>query len=319
MSTSSNQVSTALRKDLLKGMNLSSPDQQPSEGDKLVGGNKVTDTQSFIKIAHFTGPIGPAPVGERETLPEGRYDKVRTAEYSNQAYGLLLSFSKEVWQDNQYKDVLMQGYGQDLRELCADVRDIALVNEFFNLAGTNTGPDGQYYIDTDHPLDAEAAELTEDNTATASNRIDGDPTVSTEALNDGVDMLKRQVTNKGRRAGVMPPVFIECDSKREVLWKSIASPVNGHEPFTMDHNPGQPYAAMIAGVIGLTRSTHDDWFMLRTANSRKMHRFVWDRQAPEVSEMQQIIRDRTMECNVDFRLSKGVFDWRGVVGSLAGA
>lgn len=318
MSTNTTQVAEALRKDLLKGMALWKTDGKPDEGNKLVGGNKVTDRQSFIKIAHFTRPTAPQPVDERGLLPEGRYDQVRTATYTTQAYGMVCSFSKEAWKDNQYPDILMQTVGRDLRDLCDDVRDIALVNEWFNLAGTNLGPDGKAYLASDHPLDAEAAELTEDNTATASNVIPGGPTLSTEALNDGIDMLKRQVDNKGRIAGVMPPVYVECDSKREVLWRNIANPVNGYEPFQADRNRGTDYAGMIAGVIGLVRSTHDDYWMLRTANSRKQHRFVWDRQEPELSEMTYEKRDRTMEIAIDFRLCKGIFDWRGVVGSLAG-
>lgn len=317
--TSTSQVAAALRKDLLKGIALWSTGDKPNEGEELAGGNVVTDTQGFIKIAQFTRPIGPRPVNERGLLPEGRYDQVRTATYTNQAYGLVVSFSKEVWNDNQYPGVIMQGKGTDLRDLCDDVRDIALVNEFFNLATTNLGPDGKAYWATDHPLDAEAAELTADNTATASNIVPNSPTLSTEALNAGVDMLRRQYDNKGRIQGVNPPFFVECDSIRQVLWESIANPVNGYEPFQSDRNSGKGYARMIKGVIGLVRSTHDDWWALRTANKNKQHRFIWDRQKPEISEMQHIIRDRTMECAVDFRLSKGHFDWRGEVGSPAGA
>jgi len=317
--TNTSQLGPALRKDLLKGMALWDSDNLPNEGDQLVGGNKVNDTQSFIKIAHFTRPTGPQQRDERQPLPEGRYDKVRTAEYSNLKYGLLLSWSREVWADNQYRSVVLGGHGTDLKDLCHDVRDIALVNEFFNLMNSNTGPDGVAYISASHPLDAEAAELTEDNTALASNNIVDDPTVSTEALNDGIDMLKRTRDNKGRINGIVGKVFVECSSKREVLWRSIAMPVNGYEPFTAERNSGAVYSGMIAGVIGLSRAEHDDWFCLRTANSRKMHRFVWDRMTPEVSEVDYVKKDDTYECNVIFRLSKGIFDWRGVVASLAGA
>lgn len=316
MATNTNQVSTATRKDLLKGMALWEADHAPSEGDMLVGGNKVTDTQSFIKIAHFTRPVGPSPVDEREVLPEGRYDKVRTAEYSAQAYGLLVSFSKEAIRDNQYASVLIQTWGTDLRDLCHDVRDQALVNEFFNLAGTNTGPDGVAYISAAHPLDAEAAELTEDNTALASNSLTG--TVGVELLNDAVDTLKRQYDNKGRIMRALPPLHIECDSKREVLWNQIKSPNMGYEPFNTDRNNGGMYSAMIASIIGLTRSTHDDYTIFRTANNRKMHRFVWDRQDVEVSELTYEKKDRSYEGSVDFRVAKGQFDWRGIAGALEG-
>lgn len=316
MSTSTNQVSTALRKDLYKGFALWEADKEPSEGDQLVGGNKVNDSQSFIKIAHFTRPVAPGAVAERELLPRGRYDKVRTAEYSSQAYGLLVSFSKEVLRDNQYPETLIQTWGQDLRDLCHDVRDQALVNEFFNLAGTNTGPDGKAYIASDHPLDAEAAELTEDNTATASNLLTG--TVSVELLNDAVDMLKRQYDNKGRIMRARPPVWIECDSKREVLWNQIKSPNMGAEPFTMDRNSGTMYSGMIAGIIGLTRSTHDDYTLFRAAKGRSMRRFVWDRQEVEVSPLDYEKKDRTYEGSVDFRLAKGQFDWRDIAGALEG-
>lgn len=317
--TSTAQIAAALRKDLYKGIALWESDKLPNEGERLVGGNVVNDTQSFIKIAQFTRPIRPQQIQERQKLPEGRYDQVRTATYTNVKYGLLLSFSREVWKDNQYKSVVMGGYGTDLMDLFHEARDQVLVNEFFNLATTNTGPDGKAYLATDHPLDAEAAELTSDNTTAVTNIVPGSPTVSTDALNVGVDMLKRQRDNKGNIMAVMPPVIVECDSKREVLWRSIANPVNGYEPFQSDRNNGQVYAKMISEVMGLTRSTHDDWWMLRTANSRKMGRFVWDRERTDVSDMEYIKRDDTMECNAIMRLSKGEFDWRGVVGSPSGA
>lgn len=317
--TSTTQISDALRKDLYKGMALWSSDKKPNEGERLVGGNVVTDTQSFIKIAQFTRPTGPGQVGERQVLPEGRYDKVRTATYAATKYGMLLTFSSEVWKDNQYPDVVMKGYGTDLMDLFFDVRDQALVNEFHNLMGSNTGPDGQYYADTDHPLDAEAAELTDDYTAVASNVVTNNPTVSTEALNDAADLLARQRDNKGRIMACLPPFVVECHSKRAVLWRSIATPVNGYEPFQSDRNSGKVYSEMISEVIGLTRSTHTDYWSLRTANSRQHHRFVWDREKTRVSEMEYIKRDDTMECNAIMRLSKGIFDWRGVVSSLAGS
>lgn len=307
------------RKELVKGMALWDVSGTPQEGNKLIGGNVITDTQGFIKEAQATRPVGPSPVNERGQLPEGRYDKVRVTTYTNQAYGLMISISDEALADNQYPDVLLQTYGSDLRDLCNDVRDQALVNEFFNLATTNLGPDGKAYLATDHPLDAEAAELTTDKTALASNIIPTSPTLSTEALNKGVSMLKHTYDNKGRISGIMPPVIVECADIREVLWRSIASPVNGYEPFQADRNPGKDYAGMISQVIGLTRATHDDWFMLRTANSRKQHRFAWDRKTPQVSEMQTVIEDRSKKCNVSFRLGKGEFDWRGIVGSPAGA
>lgn len=317
--TNTTQVAAALRKDLFKGMALWSADQKPNEGERMAGGNLVTDTQSFIKIAHFTRPTSPRPIAEREILPEGRYDQVRTATYRAQKYGLLLSFSREVWKDNQYKDVLMQGYGTDLLDMFHDIRDQALVNEWFNLMSTNLGPDGVAYASTSHPLDAEAVELTDDGTALASNIIPNSPTVSTEALNDGVDMLARQRDNKGRILACLPPFVIECHSKRAVLWRSIAQPVNGYEPFQSDRNNGKVYAEMISEVMGLTRATHVDWYNLRTTDSRKQHRFIWDREKTQVSDMDYIKRDDTMECNAIMRLSKGIFDWRGVVTSLAGA
>lgn len=319
MGTNTSQVAAARRKDLLKGMALWKTDGAHRVGERLASGNVVNDKQGFIKIAHFTRPIGPSPVDEREDLPEGQYNQVRTAEYTNQAYGLLLSFSKEVWRDNQYADVLIQTRGTDLRDLCNDVRDTALVNEFFNLATTNLGPDGKAYFATDHPLDAEAAELTEGNVTTASNIISGNPGVGVEALNAGVDMLRRQYDNKGRISGCYGPFVIECDSLREVFWRQIANPVNGHEPFTTDHNNGSMYSRMIGDIIPLAKSTHRDWFIIRSSSKRENHRFIWDRQGIELSDTEIVIRNRTLECSVDFRLSKGVFDWRNAVGAFGGS
>lgn len=285
----------------------------------MAGGNKVTDTQAFIKMQQFTRPVNPQPIAERQFLPQGQYNLSYSKTYPNQKYGLLVNFSREAMKDNQYRSTFIQTWTTDLLDNCHQVRDQSLVNEWFNLANSNTGPDGVSYINTAHPLEASAAELTDDGKSTFSNEIANDPTVSTAALNAGVSILKRQRDSKGNIMAAMPPVVVECSDIREVIWLSIKSPVNGYEYGTTDRNSGGVYSRMISEVLGLTRAQHNDWFMLRTANSKKQKRFIWDRETPSISELEYCKKDDTFEGNVIFRLAKGVFDWRGVVGSIAGS
>jgi len=320
--TTASQVAPFLRADIEKPLPLWSDEDLTHEGDDLVGKNKVTNTQSFIKLQQGTRPIAPKPVNPSESLPTGSYNKSYSATYSAQKYGLLLTFERELWKDNQYRSTIIGAYMNDLLDLCHDVRDQALVNEFFNLADTNLGPDGVAYIATNHPLEAEAAEFTDGfdgntaNTALYSNEIPNNPTASTAALNAGVSLLKRQRDSKGQIMAGLPPVQVECADAMEVIWRSIAVPVNGYEPFTTDRNSGKVYSAFISKVVGLTRATHAQRFILRAAKHR---RFVWDRETPEVSELEYVKRNDTFRCNVIFRLAKGIFDWRYFCGSLAGS
>lgn len=313
------QFEVLLHKSIDKAYMLWDSDGYVSEGDKLIGGNVITSKQGFYIMQQTTRPNAPSVVKEREALPEVQYGLAATKTYSVTKYAELLTWSAEVWDDIQYPEELFGRWAEDLRALHHDVRDWFLVNQHFNLADTNLGPDGQAYLSASHPLEPEAAEFMPGGVTVQSNLIPGNPTISVSALNAGAVMLKRTRDSKGQIMSILPPMYIECDASQEVLWNAIAFPVNGFQPFTSDRNTGKDYAKLIAGVIGLARSVHSQRFILRTSNSRKQGRFVWDRKKPTISEVEYVKQNDTRIASSIARFTSDIMDYRGQVGSLAGS
>lgn len=308
--TDTNQVAAALRKDLQKAQALWKPHRM-SVADKMVGDNKVSDTQSYIKMASFTDPGLPGPVGERQSGVEMRFDKVYSTTYTGQKYMGTVSFSREVWDDNQYRSTIVQNYTGRLMDRCADRREIVIQTEFFNEADTLTGPDSQFYGDSDHPLDAEAADAGFITTGVASNIVSPAMTVSIDLLNTAYGMFAQQVDNKGIIAGAIPPFDIECHPLRIMHWKQIKESVQ-EEPGTTDRGKN-PWASLIGDIIGIPYATDEDRTCFRASDHR---RFVWDRMKPTVTEI-TYAKDDTFWANVVFRIGKGIFDWRDVIYSFA--
>lgn len=308
--TDTTQVAAALRKDLQKAQALWKT-RRMNVADKMVGDNKVSDTQDFIKMASFTDPGLPGPVGEREAGTEMRFDKVHSATFRGQKYMGTVSFSREVWDDNQYRSIVVQNYTSRLLDRCHDRREIVLQTEFFNEADTLTGPDGKAYGANDHPLDAEAPDAGVVATAVATNIVEPVATVSIDLLNTAYGMFQQQVDNKGIIAAGLPPFDIECHPLRAMHWKQLKTSVQ-EEPRTPDRG-NNPWAELIGTILSIPYATDTDRTCFKSQDHR---RFVWDRMTPKLTEI-TYAKDDTFWANVVFRIGKGTFDWRDVIYCFA--
>lgn len=307
--TDTAQVAEALRKDLQKAQALWKPHEM-SVADKMIGRNKVTDTQSYIKMASFTDPGLPAPRGEREPGVEMRFDRRYTTTFPAQKYLGKLSFSHEVWSDNQYRSVVVQNYAQRALDRCQDRIEITVQTHFFTDADTNTGPDGDVYASASHDLSDDAPSNGFVSAATASNIIDPPGTVGVDLLNEVFSAFQRQVDDKGLIASCTPPFDIWCHPLRAIAWKQVKTSVE--EPGTPDRG-NNPWGSLIGDIVSIPYATDED----RTAFVGSDHRmFTWLRESPTMTKL-TYADDDSMWANVRLRLGMGEFDWRDTLFSLA--
>lgn len=304
--TGSEQVAKALRKTLVQAIKLWKDEDAMRVAGKIA--KPISDTQSFIEFASFSNPGLPQARGEGEDPPEGRFDGVWDDTWTATKYILQVVFPNESWMDNQYRDTVIQNYAQSLMSRCEDRIEIIATTEFFTEADTLTGPDGQFYGDSDHALDPEAVELVA--AGTASNILSPAGTVSIDTLNRAYSAFMTQVDNKGVPKASRPPFDIECHPIRVMAWSQLKT--SSQEPRTANHGDN-PWGGLIGDIVPMIHATDQE----RTAFRGKNHRrFIWRREAPTVTELTYDKND-TYWANVKMRVGQGEFDWRDTLYSFA--
>lgn len=315
MSTAANAVASTGARELFRGISLWNPDKKPAVANKLVNNQLIKDTRSFLKIATFTGPGLPQAMEEFDAFPEDQYAELDNATFTCDKWGLKLRFSREVWKDNQFPE-LMRNYGTDLRKRFFDRREILVTNKHFNNADTNLAPNGEAFADAAIPLDDEAAEILGE--ATYSNLLDPAETASPDMADRMAQMLMYEPDNKGILNGHMPPFDIFTAPKWFGTWTQIKKSTESFDP--AQQSPGYNYAAtLIRNIIPLGYATHLDRTLMQATGDREQHSFIWDREEFDLNPLRYDDDNDSMVASAVSRLVTDEFHQRGRVYSLAGS
>lgn len=311
--TDAGSVASTGARELKRGIILFDPAKKPACANKLVGDQLITDTRSFIKIATFTVPGLPQEMDPFDAFPESEFEELDNAQFDCDKFGLKLRFSKEVWKDNQFPE-LLRNYGQVLRKRFFDRREIIVTDKHFNNVQTNTAPNGDAYASSSIPLDDEAEEIL--GATTYSNILDPVDTPSADMMDRMSQMLQYEPDNKGVVNGHQPPFDVFCHRKWFGTWVQIKKST---ETFgTPDHSFNYA-ASLIRNIVPLPYADHEDWTRIQATGENDTANFIWDRDEFDMNELAYDRNNDSMEASATMRIVTDQFHQRGTAYSLAGA
>lgn len=312
MATDAAMVASTGARELKRGIILFDPEKRPQCANKLVGGNLINDTRAFIKIATFTVPGLPQAMDPFEAFPESDFEELDNATFDCDKYGLKIRFSKEVWSDNQFPD-LLRNYGSVMRKRFFDRREILVTNKHFNDVQTNTAPNGDTFASSSIPLDDEAEEIL--GAATYSNVMSPPETPSADMFDTLTQILLEEPDNKGVVNGHTPPFDVFCHRKWFGTWQQIKKST---ETFgTPDHSHNYA-ASLIGNIVNLPYATHEDWTRVCAQGEGETSNFIWDRDEFAMNPLRYDDDNDTMVTSATMRIVTDQFHQRGTAYSLAG-
>lgn len=314
MATTASAVASTGARELYRGVELYDPSKVQPVADKLVGGNIVTDTRSFLKIATFTAPGAPQEMDPDgfDSFAEDQYAELDNATFECQQFGLKLRFTRKVWKDNQFP-TLMRDYGAVLRRRFRDRREILAQNKHFNDVDTNLAPNGDAYASASIDLDDEAAEVL--GVAYQSNILDPAETPSPDMVDRLTQLLMDWRDNKGFVMGFEPPFDVFCTRKWYGTWVQIKKST---ETFgTPDHSHNYA-ASLIRSITVVPYATHDDYTRIQATGDNETKTFIWDREVFDMYPMRYDDNNDSMVVSAVSRLVTDEFHQQGTAFSLAG-
>lgn len=312
------QLAELGRRDLQKGVKLWDPSSVPSVVDRMVG-ETITDTQSFIRMATYTGPDLPQQRDPGQAPPETDYRQKATKNFSATKNIIKVRVDDETMKDNQYRDKMLQ-FGKDLRHNDQVKREIDGVNAFFNFANVTTKIStigGEAVASSTHSLSAEAA--FNYGATTYSNVIATPATPSPSLLITARKQFVLEVNDKGFLDAPMGNFNVFCHPTWTIIWQMIlqSSTVYGQ----VDQPTNKPIQAFTGTVVEVARATHEGWTMFQTRERMKNPLFVWERNKFSLSPengMQYEDND-TWWVLAKSRRVFGAKDYRGLVFNLLGS
>lgn len=313
MATNASAVASTGARELYKGIELYDPKQEQPCADKLVNGQIIKDTRSFLKIATFTAPGLPQEMDEFDAFPEDQYAELDNAQFECTQFGLKLRWSRKAWKDNQFPNI-MKDYGEVLRRRFFDRREILTTNKHFNDSDTNEAPNGEAYGSAAIPLDDEAEEIL--GAATYSNILDPAETPSADMADRLSQILMDWRDNKGAVMGARPPFDVFCHRKWNGTWMQIKK---SNETFgTPDHSYNYA-SSLIRDIVVLPYATHEDRTMMQATGSRQAKAFIWDRELFDLNPLRYDDNNDSMVASAVSRIVTDEFHQMGRAYSFAGA
>lgn len=315
MPTDAAMVASTGARELKKGIVLFNPEKQKPCANKLVGDQLITDTRSFLKFATFTVPGMPQEMEAFDAFPESEFEELDNAQFECQKYGLKLRFSKEVWSDNQFPE-LMRNYGSVMRKRFWDRREIIVTDQHFNNVDTNTAMNGDAYASASIPLDDEAEDILGAGITTYSNILDPADTPSADMMDKMAQILEYEPDNKGVVNGHRAPYDVFCHRKWFGTWVQIKKST---ETFgTPDHSYNYA-ASLIRNIVPLPYADHEDWTRVQAVGEGESSNFIWDREVFDLNPLRYDDANDTMVTSATSRLVTDQWHQRGTAYSLAGA
>lgn len=242
-------------------------------------------------------------VGEAEEiptkLPVQGFDKT----YTHLKYAAIIPVSQEMIDDDQY-DILASNPRRLLRSAMTTVETVSA--NIFNNGFGDTGPDGQNFFDTDHPLLYPGA-------GTASNELGTPADLSMTSLKDMITLLRGTVDSAGNKVNIQARILLvpkELEFTAHELLKSALLVDSSNASVNAVNSVSERYSIMPIAWDYLTDA--DAWFL---GGDKMDHNacFYW-RKRPEIDQDEEF-KTHAMLLRCIQRFSVGYSDWRGWVGT----
>jgi hypothetical protein len=312
------QLADLGRKNVQRGVLLWNPNSVPSVVDQMIG-ERITDTQSFIRMVSYNGPDLPQIRAAGQSPPETEYRQKAARNYTATKNIVKIRIDDEAMSDNQYPDKMLK-FGKDLRHNDAIKREIDGANAFLNYCNATTyitTLNGEAVALATHALSSEAS--FNYGATTYSNLITTPETPSASLLNKVRVKFSGEVNDKGFLDAPVVNFNIITSPTWTVIWQQIQN--SKLEYGTANNNTNAPFAAFLGRVIEAPRLTHSGWTAFATTDKERNPWFVYERKSFELSPTSGMTyaENDTWWMNAKSRRVFGCKDHRGLVFNLLGA